>query len=173
MKAHVIPRCRGHVLDTSQAMSLYSCWSTTEQRSILPRKRSTAQLLSFKCMCGICSGWRIVACGHRHVPMDFVKEKWHICSLPLVSINSCTKNKVRKQRRRSNVVIRIVRVIFISSFLFVCLLLNHSFPTNPNMYILTALNFFFYYNFTTTFAPASLFWFLISGMDFRNWCRRI
>ena len=26
----------------------------------------------------------------------------------------------------------IVRVIFISAFLFYCLLLNHSFPTNPN-----------------------------------------
>ena len=36
------------------------------------------------------------------------------------------------KRRRSNVAVMIVRVIFISSFLFYCLLLNHSFPTNPN-----------------------------------------
>ena len=32
----------------------------------------------------------------------------------------------------SNVAVIHVRVIFISAFLFYCLLLNHSFPTNPN-----------------------------------------
>ena len=32
----------------------------------------------------------------------------------------------------SNVAVIIVKVIFISAFLFYCLLLNHSFPTNPN-----------------------------------------
>jgi len=36
------------------------------------------------------------------------------------------------KRRRSNVAVIIVRVIFISSFFFYCLLLNHSFQTNPN-----------------------------------------
>ena len=36
------------------------------------------------------------------------------------------------KRRRSNVAVIIVRVVFIGSFLFQCLLLNHSFPTNPN-----------------------------------------
>ena len=36
------------------------------------------------------------------------------------------------KRRRSNVAVIIVEVIFISSFLFYCLLLNHSFQTNPN-----------------------------------------
>ena len=36
------------------------------------------------------------------------------------------------KRRRSNVAVIIVKVIFISSFLFYCLLLNHSFETNPN-----------------------------------------
>jgi hypothetical protein len=36
------------------------------------------------------------------------------------------------KRRRSNVAVIIVRIIFISSFLFYCLLLNHSFQTNPN-----------------------------------------
>ena len=36
------------------------------------------------------------------------------------------------KRRRSNVVVIIVKIIFISSFLFYCLLLNHSFQTNPN-----------------------------------------
>ena len=36
------------------------------------------------------------------------------------------------KRRRSNIAVIIVRRIFIGSFLFYCLLLNHSFPTNPN-----------------------------------------
>ena len=36
------------------------------------------------------------------------------------------------KRRRSNVAVIIVRIVFISSFLFYCLLLNHSFSTNPN-----------------------------------------
>ena len=36
------------------------------------------------------------------------------------------------KRRRSNVAVIIVRIIFIGSFLFYCLLLNHSFQTNPN-----------------------------------------
>ena len=44
-------------------------------------------------------------------------------------------NMVRKKRRRSNVAVIIVRVIFISAFLFYCLLFKHSFPTNPNKII--------------------------------------
>ena len=36
------------------------------------------------------------------------------------------------KRRRSNLAVIIVRIIFIGSFLFYCLLLNHSFQTNPN-----------------------------------------
>jgi len=36
------------------------------------------------------------------------------------------------KRRRSNVAVIIVRIVFISPFFFYCLLLNHSFPTNPN-----------------------------------------
>ena len=36
------------------------------------------------------------------------------------------------KRRRSNVAVIIVRIVFISSFLFYCLFSNHSFPTNPN-----------------------------------------
>ena len=36
------------------------------------------------------------------------------------------------KRRRSNVAVIIDRIIFISSFLFYCLLYNHSFQTNPN-----------------------------------------
>ena len=36
------------------------------------------------------------------------------------------------KRRRSNVAVIIVRTVFMNSFLFYCLLLNHSFQTNPN-----------------------------------------
>ena len=60
------------------------------------------------------------------------------------------------KRRRSNVAVIIVRVIFISEFLFYCLLLNHSFPTNPNK----ITNCFKLFSLFTTYnyiAPASLF----------------
>ena len=43
------------------------------------------------------------------------------------------------------IVVIIVKIIFISSFLFYCLLCKHSFPTNPNS-ITNCLNFFLYYN---------------------------
>ena len=36
------------------------------------------------------------------------------------------------KRRKSNVAVIHVRIVFIGAFLFYCLLLNHSFPTNPN-----------------------------------------
>ena len=41
-------------------------------------------------------------------------------------------NRGKYSKRRANVAVIIVRVIFISSFFFYCLLLNHSFQTNPN-----------------------------------------
>jgi hypothetical protein len=46
--------------------------------------------------------------------------------------SSLTTTGVRKKRCRSNIAVIIVKVIFISAFLFYCLLLNHSFPTKPN-----------------------------------------
>ena len=60
------------------------------------------------------------------------------------------------KRRRSNVAVILVRIIFISSFLFYCLLLNHSFPTNPN----SVTNFFKLFSLLQLYnyiAPASLF----------------
>ena len=70
---------------------------------------------------------------------------------PNAAIQDCKSSK----RRRSNVAVIIVKVIFISSFLLYCLLLNHSFPTNPNsitnlfktysLYIIQYI-FFFRYN---------------------------
>ena len=61
------------------------------------------------------------------------------------------KGKYSK-RRRSNVAVIIVKVIFISPFLFYCLLCNHSFPSNPNSVTNCFKLFSSIYNFTTTFA---------------------
>ena len=62
------------------------------------------------------------------------------------------------KRRRSNVAVIIVRILFISSFLFYCLLSNHSFQTNPNR----ITNCFKLFSLFTTYnyiAHASLFYF--------------
>ena len=61
-----------------------------------------------------------------------------------IPIRKCSK------RRRSNVAVIIVRIVFISSFLFYCLLYNHSFPTNPNKITNCFKLFSLYYNYTTT-----------------------
>ena len=47
------------------------------------------------------------------------------------SVTGSTTSTYSK-RRRSNVAVIIVRIVFISSILFYCLLSNHSFSTNPN-----------------------------------------
>ena len=54
------------------------------------------------------------------------------------------------KRRRSNVAVIIVRVIVISLFLFYWLLLNHSFPTNPNRITNCFKLFSLYLQLTTT-----------------------
>ena len=56
------------------------------------------------------------------------------------------------KRRRSNVAVIVVRIIFISSFLFYCLLLNHSFPTNPNSVTNCLKLFSIFTTLQTTFA---------------------
>ena len=60
------------------------------------------------------------------------------------------------KRRRSNVAVIIVRIVFIISFFFYCLLLNHSFQTNPNK-ITNCFNFSLYLQLYNYIAPASLF----------------
>ena len=66
-----------------------------------------------------------------------------------------TSGKYSK-RRRSNVAVIIVRIVFIGSFLFYCLLLNHSFQTNPNK-ITNCLKLFSIITTYNYIAPASLF----------------
>ena len=61
------------------------------------------------------------------------------------------------KRRRSNAAVILVRIVFIRSFLFYCLLFNHSFPTNPNKITNCFKLFSLYCNFTTTLLNASLF----------------
>jgi hypothetical protein len=60
------------------------------------------------------------------------------------------------KRRRSNVAVIIVRIVFISSFLFYCLLLNYSFQTNPNR-ITNCFKLFSLLQLYNYIAPASLF----------------
>ena len=57
---------------------------------------------------------------------DFIAHQTLFCRRLAEGLGKYSK------RRRSNVAVIIVRIIFISSFLFYYLLLNHSFPTNPN-----------------------------------------
>ena len=63
------------------------------------------------------------------------------------------------QRRRNSVAVIIIRILFISSFLFYCLLLNHSFSTNPNK-ITNCFQLFSLLQLYNYIAPASLFDFL-------------
>ena len=53
---------------------------------------------------------------------------------PLFYNNGLSGTDVGKysKRRRSNVAVIIVRIVFTRSYLCYCLLLNHSFPTDPN-----------------------------------------
>ena len=60
------------------------------------------------------------------------------------------------KRRRSNVAVIIDRTVFITPFLFYCLLLNHSFHTNPNK-ITNYFKHFFLLQLYNYIAPASLF----------------
>ena len=94
-----------------------------------------------------------------HAPsVEWVKTNL-LCSTPDnpfgdVSIDKMDPGKYSK-RRRSNVAVIIVRIVFISSFLFYCLLFNHSFQTNPNK----ITNCFQLFSLFTTYyiAPALLF----------------
>ena len=87
---------------------------------------------------------------------------WQICCLwymtmkmhPIIipwsdRITKVTKPGKYSKRRRSNVAVIHVRIVFISSFLFHCLLLNHSFQTNPNK-ITNCFKLFFLLQLTTT-----------------------
>ena len=74
-------------------------------------------------------------------------------------VESLMKNSTTgkySKRRRSNVAVIIVRIVFISSFLFYCLFLNHSFPTNPNR-ITNCSESFSLLQLYNYIAPASLF----------------
>ena len=70
--------------------------------------------------------------------VDIIFNKYDINNdhrLSIVELSNMLYNNPAgkySKRRRSNVAVIIVGIFFISSILFYCLLLNHSFPTNPN-----------------------------------------
>ena len=64
--------------------------------------------------------------------------------------------KGKYSKRRANVAVIHVRIVFIGSFLFYCLLLNHSFQTNPNS-ITNCFKLFSLLQLYNYIAPASLF----------------
>ena len=74
----------------------------------------------------------------------------HRRDLEFVQVQKKRDEGEYSKRRRSNIAVIIVEIIFIGSFLFYCLLLNHSFQTNPNSVTNCFQLFSFYYNFTTT-----------------------
>ena len=53
-------------------------------------------------------------------------------SLSEIDTESKMNSNGKYSKRRTGVAVIIVGTLFISAFLFYCLLLNHSFPTNPN-----------------------------------------
>jgi len=87
-----------------------------------------------------------------HAPMSWILG---------VEISSREETAQQRQgkyskRRRSNVAVIIDRVIFISLFLFYCLLLNHSFQINPNSITNCFKLILFYLQLYNYIAPASL-----------------
>ena len=61
------------------------------------------------------------------------------------------------KRRRSNIAVIIDRIVCIISFLFYCLLLNHSLPTNPNKITNCFKLLFLFTTLQTTFAQCVAF----------------
>ena len=91
---------------------------------------------------------RLIQGGSQHmVRVDVVDMKRHVHH----NFDYKVDGKYSK-RRRSNVAVLIVGIVFMSSFLFYCLLFNHSFPTNPNRITNCFQLFFSIATLPTTFA---------------------
>ena len=106
------------------------------------------------------------------IPMEALGQLLKALCLPMtkketLKVLNILKSPVRpgdvnngkySKRCRSNVAVIIVKIVFISSFrgsfLFYCLLLNHSFPTNPNSITncIETYSLLFYKLYQTTFA---------------------
>ena len=85
-------------------------------------------------------------------------RRWNIL-LKKLTLKQLKARNVRNKRRRSNVALIIVKVLFISLFLFYCLLCNHSFTTNPNS-VTNCFKLFSLLQLYNYIAPASLIVFL-------------
>jgi len=103
----------GSYLDSTTSGTTISC----PRGSII----SGVDFASYGLPTGTCGNLKVNHACHDAKSEIYVQEK-------CVGKRTCTYSK----RCRSNVAVIIVRIIFISPFLFYCLLLNHSFPTNPN-----------------------------------------
>ena len=82
-------------------------------------------------------------------------RRWNIL-LKKLTLKQLKARNVRNKRRRSNVALIIVKVLFISLFLFYCLLCNPSFTTNPNS-VTNCFKLFSLLQLYNYVAPASLF----------------
>ena len=71
------------------------------------------------------------------------------CTACIIALEGNEMKGKYSKRRRSNVAVIHVRIVFIGAFLFYCLLLNHNFPTNPNKITNCFKLILLYYNFTT------------------------
>ena len=111
-----------------------------------------------------------VWCGYNRARF-IVEQRW-CCVVYVVQCQFNTRTNVRRRSSDglqydstyqsdavSNVAVIIVRVIFISSFLFYWLLSNHSFQTNSNK-MTNCFKLFSLLQLYNYIAPASLFWFL-------------
>ena len=95
--------------------------------------------------------------------VDIIFNKYDINNdhrLSIVELSNMLYNNPAgkySKRRRSNVAVIIVRIVFTSSILFYCLLLNHSFQTNPNRTTNCFKLLLLYLQLYNYIAPASLF----------------
>ena len=96
-----------------------------------------------------------VAAEEVEVEVEVEVEEEAATNVTITTTEKIASGKYSK-RRRSNVVVIIDRIVFISLFLFYCLLFNHSFPTNPNS-ITNCFKLFSLLQLYNYIAPASLF----------------
>ena len=110
-----------------------------------PDQSTPTHLLALKgkCFSSKIDKYKYEVCPFHNVTQLDTDARWN----PFYGILGIWNGKYSK-RRRSNVAVIIDRIVFISSFLFYCLLLNHSFQTNPNRITNCFQLLLFYYNFT-------------------------
>ena len=106
---------------------------------------------------GLCNSWNLMG-GLRRGPLSYFDSNTFGSTPREFALNAhYGRNGKYSKRRRSNVAVIIVRIVFISAFLFYCLLLNHSFQTNPNSITNCFQLFSLFTTLQTTFAQCVAF----------------